>query len=337
MNVRENGVFRSRPFPVRFDDSAASRERRRDPATPASTMGPSVGGLATSSTTTFKHVAISALDCALAHWYMVPGLKFQRSRVRLGLKSLFRRGGLPPSAVSLILHQNPDPGAYLGFHFASQFLARETLGNYLDVSSPWLFPFTLLANFRASSAMLLTAAAAQLRSLLSASNMSLPGGLHCEAQVSLADESYDTITSLCGPDGDVEHNTRDARNLWRVLKPGGTLLLSVPCIRNGADQFADRDTIYDVQMLERQLFDVLGQPKRYAIYGAQTPGIGDESAVGYDSRGAAGWGDSSIVGRDWRCYASLQDLPGRGVIVMKFLRPERESATSFTAFTPRLA
>jgi len=89
-------------------------------------------------------------------------------------------------------------------------------------------------------------------------------------------------------------------------------------------------------MLERELFDVLGQPKRYAIYGAQTSSSRDESAVSYDSGGSPGWDSSSIIGRDWRCYASLQDLPGRGVIVMKFTRPERESATSVAAFGPRL-
>jgi len=332
MSVRENGVSREGRITVRLDESSAHRQLWRE-GTPA--LRPSADGLATPSTTTFKHVAISAVDCALAHWYMVPGLKFQRSRVRLELKSLFRRGGVTPSTMSLIVHQNPDAGAYLGFHFAAQFLARETLGNYLDVSSPWLFPFTLLANFRATSATLLTAAAAQLRSLLSESNISLPGGLHCEAQVSPADEAYDTVTSLCGPHGDLEQEARNQRNLMRVLKPGGTLLLSVPCIRNGADQFTGDDTIYDSQMLEQELFDVLGQPKRYAIYGPQAPVRGTESKVTYDPKGAAGWGGSSIVGRDWRCYASLQDLPGRGVIVMKFSRPERKLAKSYATFAPR--
>ena len=336
MSAKEDGVFRSRPAFIRFDVPSSSSERWRDRASASSSIAPSIDGLAAPSTITFKHVAISAVDCALAHWYMVPGLKFQRSRVRVGLKSLFRRSYLPPSAMSLILHQNPDPGAYLGFHFASQFLARETLGKYLDVSSPWLFPFTVLANFRASSAMLVTGAAAQLRSLLLASNMSLPEGLHCETQTSLADESFDTVTSLCGARGGVELDARNAHNLWRVLKPGGTLLLSVPCIRDRADQFAAAATIYDAQMLERELFDVLGQPKRYAIYGAQTSSSRDESAVSYDSGGSPGWDSSSIIGRDWRCYASLQDLPGRGVIVMKFTRPERESATSVAAFGPRL-
>jgi SAM-dependent methyltransferase len=338
VSAGENRIFGRGLAPRRFDNSPDSREVRHDPVLRESSIGRLCDDFGPPSTSSFRHVALSAVDCALAHWYMVPGLKFQRSRVRLGLKSLWR-GRLSASAVSLVLHKTPAPASYLGFHFASQFLASDSLGNYLDVSSPWLFPFTLLSSSQAVSATLLTVEAPRLHSLLSASSICLQGGIRCEAEnIPLEDASYDTITSLWGPGGGVVHGGRNVRNLWRVLKPGGTLLLSVPCARKGAARFVeDGASLYDVEMLERDIFDVLGQPKRYAIYGAQRPSGGNGLASGDDADAAAGWGGSLAIGRDWRCYASLQELPGQGVIVMKFSRSEHKADTTRVAFTSRLA
>jgi SAM-dependent methyltransferase len=285
----------------------------------------------------FKRVAMSAVDCALAHWYLVPGLAFQRARFGLGLKSLLGRGRLPRSVRALILQQTPAPAAYLGFHFAARFLSRDTLGSYLDVSSPWLFPFTMLSRRRAASATLLSDEAAELRSLMEAAQLSPAGGLRCAAaDTALAGETYDTITSLCDAGGGVKHDARAVRNLWHLLKPGGTLLLSVPCIKacskDGAGAGGGR--LYDARALEREIFAVLGQPRRYAIYGAQTPSRhGPEAPV---DGAAIRWGAAAAIGRDWRCYARLQELPGEGVMVMKFNRPERLTESNCAAFASRL-
>ncbi len=276
-----------------------------------------------------KRVAMSAVDCAVAHWYMVPGLAFQRSRFRLELNSLLGRGRVPGSVRSLILQRSPAPESYLGFHFAARFLSRETLGNYLDVSSPWLFPFTMLTRRRAASATLITNEAARMRSLMSTAKINPAGGLRCEAaEVALADAAYDTITSLCGAGGGLKY---EAQSLWRMLKPGGTLLLSVPCIKEVGD--GDGAWVYDARKLERDIFDVIGQPKRYAIYGAQTPARGHHDArVG----GANQWNGSAAIGRDWRCFPSLQELPGSGVMVMKFSRLEGDPKPDCAGFTPRI-
>jgi hypothetical protein len=334
MSGARNGVIGGGLARWRYDNSPDGREARLDRMPGESSHGWSGGNFKPPAIGSFKQVAIGALDCALAHWYMVPGLKFQRSRVRLGLKSLFGRGRLPVSALSLILHQIPSPASYLGFHFASRFLSRDTLGSYLDVASHWLFPFTLLSSYQAASATLLTLEASRLRSLLSASNINLEGGIHCEAEnIHLADESYDTITSLCGAGGVVG----DVRNLWRSLKPGGTLLLSLPCVRECTEPFnAGGERLYDGRMLEQNIFEVLGQPKRYAIYGAQTPACGNEKAPDDHAGTAGGWGGSSAIGRGWRCYAGLQELPGEGVMVMKFSRPERNAETTGAAFASHL-
>src|ERR1700730_9853945 len=85
-------------------------------------------------------LAIGIIDNVLAHWYLLPGLPFQRYRLRLLISSLFRRT-TAGAAPALALYQTPNPTAYLEFEFARRALmSRRNLGAYLDVSSPWLFP-----------------------------------------------------------------------------------------------------------------------------------------------------------------------------------------------------
>ena len=295
-----------------------------------------IGG--SSSMRNLKRVAMSAIDCALAHWYMVPGLRFQRFRLRFEIGSLFRKKRLPASVRSLVLDGTPDPASYLGFHFASQFLNSRTLGNYLDISSPWVFPFALLSNFRAANVTLLTAEATGLRSLAHGLREQVQKTINCVApSASLKDECYDTITSLWNPNEKPSPYVRDVRSLKRILKPGGTLLLSVPCTSQLTGVTSvNGEQVYDANALERYVFDVLGQPKRYAIYGAQAGHSGNNAYRVENDYAADRWFGSSVVGRDWRCYSSLQELPAVGVIVMKFTRREREVEAASLELEPHL-
>ncbi len=283
-----------------------------------------IGG--SSSMRNLKRVAISAIDCALAHWYMVPGLRFQRFRLRFEIESLFRKTRPPASVRSLVLDEIPDPASYLGFHFASQFLNSRTLGNYLDVSSPWLFPFGLLSNFQADNITLLTAKATGLRSLAHGLREQVRKKINCVAtNASLEGECYDTITSLRNPNEKPDQCFRDVRSLKRLLKPGGTLLLSVPCTsRLARVTCVNGEQVFDANALEQSVFDVLGQPKRYAIYGAQARHCGNKAYCIENDYAADRWFGSSVVGRDWR------------VIVMKFTRRESELEAVSVELKPHL-
>ncbi len=341
MSAGGNSSFGERFGTARFDAGIAAPKMRFD----ATSDGVSASGgrevFDRSAVGSFKRVAVSAMDCAVAHWYMVPGLEFQRFRVRLGVKSLFWRARLPNAAAAMALQPTPSPSSYLGFHFASRFLPGENLGNYLDVSSPWLFPLALLSNRPAVSATILSAEAPRLRNLLSATKLRLEHGIRCEAgDLRLDDESYDTVTSLWCSAG-VQHNARGVRNLWRVLKPGGTLLLSMPCLGTGAQAAAenrpgekspsgDRRDFYDARTLERDIFQVIGQPKRYAIYGAETSTAENDSSAGDNFDAPSATRGALAIGREWRCYANLHELPGTGVIVLKFTR--HSSGAGLSAF-----
>jgi hypothetical protein len=312
---------------VRWQYNELARERLGGSGSALKVPSRHIGG--SSSMRNLKRIAISAIDCALAHWYMVPGLRFQRFRLRFEIGSLFRKKRLPASVRSLVLDGTPDPASYLGFHFASQFLNGRTLGNYLDVSSPWLFPFALLSNLQAANVTLLAARATGLKSLTHGLKEQVQKQINCvTTNAPLEDECYDTITSLWNPNEKPGQHIRDVRSLKRILKPGGTLLLSVPCTSQLAEVTSiNGEQVYDANALEQYVFDVLGQPKRYVIYGAQARHCDNKAYCFENDYAADRWFGSSVVGRDWRCYSSLQELPAVGVIVMKFIRRESEVET----------
>jgi hypothetical protein len=283
-----------------------------------------------SLTATFRCIATSALDCAVAHFYLLPGLKFQRFRVSLGVKSLFWRRRVSAAARTMALYRTPPPPDYLGFHFASRFLMGETLGDYLDVSSPWLFPLALLSQHGAASATLLSRDALRLRNLLIAAKVKVTGAIRCEASdQKLDDASYDTVTSLWASE-DSPFNAGSVEELWRVLRPGGSLLLSVPCTGGCAEWITEHyeqssaampPHDYDPKMLAHGLFARMGLPRRYAIYGAESANLHEPLKAKQSVECAD---HSFAIGRYWRCYANLRELPGKGVIVMKFVRPDNE-------------
>ena len=151
--------------------------------------------------------------------------------------------------------------------------------------------------------------------------------------------SFDVITSISV----VEHIPQDTeaiQKMWSLLKPGGRLLLTLPCAAEAAERYNNRSEYglvtpdddgnfffyrlsYDEQSLEERIFSVTGQPSRRAIYG--------ESLVAFYSRISIEkwqtlfypyWQEPYIMGRDFRYFESLGDLPGDGVIGLEFEKRE---------------
>jgi hypothetical protein len=122
--------------------------------------------------------------------------------------------------------------------------------------------------------------------------------------------------------------------MWSALNPGGALILSVACTgsarRTGTDFDGHRDRSfqspatlpYDREHLKSRLFDVLGEPRSYAIYGEEGPnkhsGIPDCMSA---SPRDASWLESAIVSKYWRRCASISKLRGNGLLVLKFIKP----------------
>src|SRR5271156_2320888 len=93
-----------------------------------------------------------SINCALAHWYLLPGLELQRCRLRLAF-SLIRTPDAARRAFSTL-----PATLCLDSDFALKSLRTQPrVGSYLDVSSPWLFPFYVLKAFKPDRALLLNA------------------------------------------------------------------------------------------------------------------------------------------------------------------------------------
>ena len=109
---------------------------------------------------------------------------------------------------------------------------------------------------------------------------------------------FDAITSMSV----VEHipdDTQAVRRMWEALKPGGRLLLSMPCAAVAERQligvapykFLKPDEqglffhqyLYNDALLEERVFSVTGPPIRFDVYGEKRlePTVGPMNASGW--------------------------------------------------------
>jgi len=154
--------------------------------------------------------------------------------------------------------------------------------------------------------------------------------------VPLTRASFDAVTSISV----IEHipnDTNAIRNIWQLLKPGGTLLLSVPCAAVAEEEYIDVDFYgvqtpdndgfffhqykYDQASLEERIYSVTGSPTRSAIFGEMIPG----TLQGWLFKRWSGqryplWREPYSVCRAFRYYEKLSELPGDGVIAMEFVK-----------------
>jgi hypothetical protein len=278
-----------------------------------------------------RDLARDAINCALAHWYLLPGLELQRYRLRLAF-SLIRT----PEAARHQFSMLPAT-LYLDGDFALKSLrAQPRVGSYLDVSSPWIFPFYLLTAFKTDRALLLNANGATRNFFNNLGNRAERNGteLHTKelGHLSGLSESFDTITCLARL-SPREKESELLRKMWQALNPGGTLILSLAC--TGTESSADRAidgpldsrslhpsaSNYDSELLKSRVLDVLGEPRSYAIYGEDSiAGRTDLASTIYTPRDSSSWRDSVAVGRYWRRCSSISQVGGRGILAMKFTK-----------------
>jgi len=274
-------------------------------------------------------LARDTINCALAHWYLLPGLELQRYRLRLALsligthESVRREFSMLPAA------------SYLDSDFALRCLrAQPRIGSYLDVSSPWVFSTYILRTFQPDRAMLLNASGTTRNFFRYLAKRSERNGTVVQTKelgrLSGLSESFDTITCL-GRLSPEDKKRELLRTMWQALNPGGILILSVAC--SGADCCTDTDidaaadssvlpsSSYDSSLLKSCVFDVLGEPRSYAIYGEDAVARRiDLASNGSALSSNSSWRESVVVGRYWRRCSNISQVHGRGILAMKFVK-----------------
>jgi SAM-dependent methyltransferase len=291
-----------------------------------------------------RRMPIAEIGASLMYWlaahsYFLPGLYLQRYSTLFGLSlAAKRRPDLPKSLVYRLLNGTLESTTYFELDFAWKILTSSEADDkdYLDVLSPWLLPLLLMQRRQISRAIVVNPNGATVQAfqqLLDAA------GLESKCEIigrlledsSLAPGSFDVITSMSGP-AQVKNDSTLVATMWTLLKPGGRLIMSVPCTFHAAGGISSHDwneeadsrpvlsspRIYDPQLLQERIFSVLGEPTTAVVYG-ETAKAGlrqakvDALVPGYPSPR-----EPLAMARNWRCFSRVQDLPGRGVIVMTF-------------------
>ncbi len=278
----------------------------------------------------------------LAHRYHVPGLRFRLDSARLGLRLLYnRKAPFSYPEIYGLLFWPMHSTRYFEFEFMWESLSDVSFQYYLDISSPRLFPILLLSARPEITAELvnpdkkdLQDTARFVRACGIDSRCHLQDRLIEEA--AFAPESFDVITTISV----IEHIPEDkdaVKRIWQLLKPGGKLLLSVPCAAVAEEQYLDIDHfglqipdengfffhqyIYDQRLLIERFYSVMGTPARLTIYGEKKAGsLLSGLLEKWSGQGYPLWKEPYAMARECRRYESLADLPGEGVISMEFIK-----------------
>ncbi len=286
---------------------------------------------------------LSPLYWLASHPQGTPGLSFNLHSAQLGLRALMSgRRRLPLNAVFRMLFGPIDSVRYFEFQTIWNWLRAAYVTRYLDVSSPRLFPVLALAKHRQLSGALMNP---DMRDLLVTSHLAQAIGVssRCVTVSCLVEDApfpsaeFDAITSISV----LEHipdESSAVRSMWRLLRPGGKLLLTVPCARQRSEEFIDQDVyrlhganregmwfwqrFYDADLLQERLFSVLGVPRSIRVYGEKRPGRLYENALRkWTDQAYPFWREPYMMGREFDFYDSIADLPGQGVVALEFIRP----------------
>lgn len=230
-------------------------------------------------------------------------------------------------------------------HFEFDFFWRRAHAkratHLLDVSSPRLMSLMLLDAQPELSAHLMNPDIKDLaRTASIAKSMDLDRRCIFDSRriEELSDRAsfYDLIICMSV----LEHIVDDfdaVQAMWRMLAPGGRLLLSVPCAAVALDEYTDLDEYellerddrgfvfwqryYDDQRLAH-IFAITGEPASCSIFGERVAGGYDADVLAKRSDpNYPHWKDCYTTARTYAVYGTLDKLPGMGVIAMEFLKP----------------
>lgn len=275
----------------------------------------------------------------LAYFNKAPGLAFRLKCIQLSIYMLLRGANL--KLVYNLLAIPMDSVRYFEFDFMWQATRNIKPAKYLDVSSPRLFPLLMLLKSPNLVADLINPDKKDLsltQSFAKSLNVTNRCHFHLEliSDVNLEPQSFDVVTCISV----LEHIPNDLEavsKMWALVKPGGKLLISVPCARNASEEYININEYelieednggfvfwqryYDEELVNQKIFSVTGQPSYYKIYAEKK--LGNYEANVYEKRTNPRypfWREPYMVSQEYEYKNNFSELPGIGVIAMEFIK-----------------
>lgn len=272
-----------------------------------------------------------------------PGIRFHLETAMRALKLSW--SGFSLRKVFQLVFFPMDSFRYFEFDFFWKcFLRNRALGVYLDVSSPRLFVWRALLESGADRSILINPDSKDLnetRALFERSRLLEKCALRSDRVSALTepDQTFDTITCISVLEHIPEEESIAALSkLWKLLRSGGRLWLSVPCARDGYEEHLDFNEygllssdengfvfgqrFYDVGMIEDHIYKVTGKPANFAVFGELEEGIFRKNRLRklWDQKYPF-WKEAWMMAREFRNYHHINELPGAGVIAFEFIKP----------------
>lgn len=280
----------------------------------------------------------------MAYAVRTPGLTFRMLCALKGMRLLLRERDYVRAYGLLVAPL--DSVRYFEFDFMWNAAKRIKIRSYLDISSPRMLPLMITDREKCLEADLinpdnkdLTATISLAKSFGVADRCRFHSCLIEEA--SLQPESFDLITSMSV----IEHIPDDKaaiKKMWDLLKPGGVLLISIPCAANASEEYTnlnDYELIdtdengfvfwqryYDEGLIQQSIYSITGQPRRIRIYAEKEAGSYNRNVTQKRSDPYYPyWREPLMMGMQYEFRNRLADLPGMGVIAMEFVKPNQKS------------
>lgn len=271
-----------------------------------------------------------------------PGIGVHLRLAGLALR-LWREKRIPSRTAYTMSCAPLDSTRYFEFEEVLRAAGGAAFGTLLDVSSPRLIPLLLVKDRPGVRAHLanpdpkdLAETARMAEALGVAARVTLTADT--VGDLRLEPGSFDLVTCVSV----LEHIPDDRQavaTLWSLVKPGGRLILTVPCMARPVEQFiseneygvlapdADGYTFwqrfYDPERLQEVLTSQTAVPLETRVFGEREHGLFYRNATLKRVLGARYpfWQESYLVAREYRRFGSVEELPGEGVVLLVVRKP----------------
>lgn len=289
-------------------------------------------------------VSIIILPCYLiaAKFLRTPGVNLHIKLAFLALRLFLQRRISLRTCYPLICIPM-DSTRYFEFHEVFNSISHLSFYRYLDVSSPRIIPLMLMMQNKYVAADIINpdnqdlqeterlADALKLTDRCVLINSSIE-------MANYAVKSFDLITCISV----LEHIPTDREAvdvMWSLLRPGGRLILTLPCMAQPLEQYISRNDYgvlspgsdgytfwqryYDEERLNEVIFSITGSPVRVAVYGERRYGLFFRNVSMKRLMGPLYpcWRESYMMAKEYRYFQTVAELPGEGVIMLEFVKP----------------